>query len=91
MPRRSIPDPQPVCGASRPRSFYSRTRNILVDLQHGLLAGWNEERMGKRERYEPGTFCRVDVATTDPAGARIFYSALFGWEAELIEAGGKLV
>ncbi|CAA9450187.1 MAG: hypothetical protein AVDCRST_MAG14-813 [uncultured Rubrobacteraceae bacterium] len=31
------------------------------------------------------------MATTDPAGARIFYSELFGWEAELIEADGKLV
>lgn len=25
--------------------------------------------MGKRERYEPGTFCWVDLATTDPTGA----------------------
>ncbi len=38
--------------------------------------------MGKRERYEPGTFCWVDLATTDPAGARAFYGDLFGWEAE---------
>jgi len=38
--------------------------------------------MGKRERYEPGTFCWVDLATTDPAGARTFYGELFGWDAE---------
>ena len=37
--------------------------------------------MGKRERYEPGTFCWVDLATTDPAGAKAFYGELFGWEA----------
>ena len=43
--------------------------------------------MGKRERYEPGTFCWVDLATTDPAGAKAFYTELFGWEVEDVPAG----
>lgn len=43
--------------------------------------------MGKRERYEPGAFCWVDLATTDPAGAKAFYGELFGWEAEDMPAG----
>jgi uncharacterized protein len=43
--------------------------------------------MGKRERYEPGTFCWVDLATTDPAGAKAFYGELFGWEADDMPAG----
>ncbi len=43
--------------------------------------------MGKRESYEPGTFCWVDLATTDPAGAKAFYTGLFGWEAEGVPAG----
>ena len=43
--------------------------------------------MGKRERYGPGTFCWVDLATTDPAGAKAFYGELFGWEAEDVPAG----
>ena len=43
--------------------------------------------MGKREHYEPGTFCWVDLATTDPAGAKTFYRELFGWEAEDMPAG----
>jgi predicted enzyme related to lactoylglutathione lyase len=43
--------------------------------------------MGKRERYEPGTFCWVDLATTDPTGAKAFYGELFGWEAEDMPAG----
>ena len=38
--------------------------------------------MGKRTRYEPGTFCWVDLATTDPSGATNFYSELFGWQTE---------
>jgi uncharacterized protein len=45
--------------------------------------------MGKRERYEPGTFCWVDLATTDPAGAKAFYGELFGWEAEDMPAGER--
>lgn len=43
--------------------------------------------MGKREHYEPGTFCWVDLQTTDPAGAKAFYTGLFGWEAEDLPAG----
>ncbi len=43
--------------------------------------------MGKRERYELGTFCWMDLATTDPAGARAFYGELFGWETEDVLAG----
>ena len=38
--------------------------------------------MGKRESYEPGMFCWVDLATTDAEGAKRFYSGLFGWEGE---------
>jgi predicted enzyme related to lactoylglutathione lyase len=43
--------------------------------------------MGKRERYEPGTFCWVDLVTTDPAGAKAFYGGLFGWKSEDTPAG----
>ena len=43
--------------------------------------------MGKRASYEPGTFCWVDLATTDPEGAKTFYGELFGWEAEEMPVG----
>jgi len=43
--------------------------------------------MGKRTRYEPGTFCWVDLATTDPAAAKAFYGALFGWTAVDVPMG----
>ncbi len=43
--------------------------------------------MGKRTSYEPGTFCWVDVATTDRTGAKAFYGALFGWEADDVPGG----
>ena len=38
--------------------------------------------MGKRTRYEPGTFSWAELATNDPKGAKDFYTALFGWEPE---------
>jgi hypothetical protein len=36
--------------------------------------------MGERTRYDPGTFCWVGLATSDPARARAFYTSLFGWQ-----------
>jgi uncharacterized protein len=43
--------------------------------------------MGERTRYEPGTFCWVGLATSDPGSAKAFYTRLFGWRAEDFEAG----
>jgi uncharacterized protein len=43
--------------------------------------------MGERARYEPGTFCWTDLATTDQAAAKDFYGALLGWEAEDMPVG----
>jgi predicted enzyme related to lactoylglutathione lyase len=41
--------------------------------------------MSERTSYEPGTPSWVDLSTPDPAAAKRFYGALFGWEAQ--EAG----
>jgi hypothetical protein len=38
--------------------------------------------MGERTGYAPGTFCWVDLTTTDQAAAKAFYGGLFGWETE---------
>jgi len=43
--------------------------------------------VGERTSYAPGTFCWVDLATTDPAGAVAFYGGLFGWEGDEMPAG----
>lgn len=45
--------------------------------------------MGERERYEPGTFCWVDLGTVDVAAAKAFYIGLFGWEAEDMPMGDE--
>src|ERR671937_791292 len=35
------------------------------------------------ERYEPGTFCWVELATTDLDAGRKFYEGIFGWKTEV--------
>lgn len=44
--------------------------------------------MGTRTEHAPGTFSWVDLTTTDHAGAKDFYGALFGWEFEDNEIPG---
>lgn len=46
--------------------------------------------MGTRTAYAPGTFCWVDLGTTDLPAATAFYGGLLGWESEEI-AGGYLM
>jgi predicted enzyme related to lactoylglutathione lyase len=41
-----------------------------------------EDTMAEILKHEAGTFCWVELASSDQAAARSFYSALFGWEAE---------
>ena len=33
------------------------------------------------EKYEPGMFCWIELATNDAAAAKSFYTSLFGWTA----------
>jgi hypothetical protein len=37
--------------------------------------------------YGPGTFCWVELATTDAAAARSFYGEIFGWSTKEASAG----
>jgi len=41
--------------------------------------------------HAPGTFCWIELATTDGPGAKKFYSELFGWEAHDSPAGPGMV
>jgi predicted enzyme related to lactoylglutathione lyase len=38
--------------------------------------------MGERTSHAPGTFSWADLPTSDPEGAKAFYTGLFGWDAE---------
>jgi predicted enzyme related to lactoylglutathione lyase len=46
--------------------------------------------MGEVDRYPHGTFCWVDLATTDVPGAKEFYGRLFGWEMEDLPSGESM-
>jgi predicted enzyme related to lactoylglutathione lyase len=43
--------------------------------------------MGQRTSHDPGTFSWAELSTTDAAGAKAFYSSLFGWEADDMPVG----
>ncbi|CAN5667293.1 VOC family protein [soil metagenome] len=47
--------------------------------------------MGERTSYTPGTFCWVDLGTTDQQGAKDFYGSLLGWEYEDMPIGNDQV
>lgn len=38
--------------------------------------------MPEVKNYKPGTFCWVELATTNPPAAKRFYSELFGWKTQ---------
>src|ERR1041385_3899199 len=39
-----------------------------------------EARMQETPAYKPGTFCWIELATTDNEAAKKFYNKLFGWD-----------
>lgn len=43
--------------------------------------------MAEVTEHAPGTFSWTDLATTDPEGAKAFYTGLFGWNATDMPAG----
>jgi predicted enzyme related to lactoylglutathione lyase len=47
--------------------------------------------MAEFTKHEPGTICWLDLHTTDTAGAKAFYGALFGWNADDVQADGQVI
>jgi uncharacterized protein len=47
--------------------------------------------MGQRTHYTPGTFSWTDLTTPDRDAAETFYGDLFGWEAEDVPVGDRMV
>jgi len=43
--------------------------------------------MGERSSYVPGTFCAVDLASSNFDGSNAFYTQLLGWEAQQMPPG----
>ena len=40
------------------------------------------------EKYTPGSFCWVELGTTDAKAAKVFYGGLFGWQPNDMPLGG---
>lgn len=47
----------------------------------------SEARMQEVPEYKPGTFCWVELGTSDAQAAKDFYTKLFGWDFEDHEMG----
>jgi predicted enzyme related to lactoylglutathione lyase len=47
--------------------------------------------MGERTSYAPGTFCWVDLATSEQGAAKDFYGALLGWDYDDVPIGDGAV
>lgn len=47
--------------------------------------------MPQIKKYPANTFCYPELATTDTAGAKKFYAALFGWDMKSEEIGPDMV
>jgi predicted enzyme related to lactoylglutathione lyase len=50
-----------------------------------------EARMQESPEFKPGTFCWVELGTSDNQAAKNFYSQLFGWEFEDNPMGPDMV
>ncbi len=50
-----------------------------------------EARMQETPEYKPGTFCWVELATSDSGAAKTFYTQLFGWTFEDHPMGPDMV
>ena len=50
-----------------------------------------EARMQETPGYAPGTFCWVELATTNSESAKKFYSGLFGWTPDDKPMGSGMV
>jgi predicted enzyme related to lactoylglutathione lyase len=61
---------------------------VLADAEGAMFCVWQaKEARGAQLVNEPGTWNFSELNTRDPEGARAFYGAVFGWEAEAADLG----
>ena len=49
-----------------------------------------EARMQEAPKHKPGSFCWVELGTTNTAAAKTFYKELFGWDYDDMPAGPEM-
>lgn len=63
---------------------------VIADPSGAAFAVWEPRRsIGAVRVNEPGCLTWNDLATDDPATAREFYGALFGWTFEAVDTGSE--
>ncbi len=56
---------------------------IFADPPGAVLGLWQPgQHTGAQVANEPGAYCWSELITTDLDGAKAFYGAVFGWDAE---------
>jgi predicted enzyme related to lactoylglutathione lyase len=61
---------------------------VFTDPQGAAFRVWHaRRRLGAQVANVPGAWNFSDLHTADPAGARTFYAAVFGWQADDLDAG----
>ena len=56
---------------------------VVKDPTGAIIQLWEAKRsIGAKILSEPGALCWSELTTRDPAGAKAFYAALFGWTAK---------
>jgi uncharacterized protein len=63
--------------------------SVFADPEGAVIGVWQPgQHMGAQLVNEPGTYCWSELMTDDLAGAKAFYKAVFGWDAEEQEPEG---
>src|SRR5205823_8815558 len=63
---------------------------LVVSVPFNNLAavkGYTSAAMPNIEKHTPGSFCWIELGTTDQNAAKNFYGKLFGWEANDMPMG----
>jgi predicted enzyme related to lactoylglutathione lyase len=76
--------------------FYNSIILPQLILPAGLFPNLTEQNTGGKpmtemKAYTPGTFCWLDLATSDAAAAKTFYTGLMGWTAVDMPVGPDMV
>ena len=62
---------------------------VLADPAGAVFSIWEpRERRGAQVVNEPGAWAMSSLSTSDPKGAKRFYSEVFGWDNRSFEMGG---
>jgi predicted enzyme related to lactoylglutathione lyase len=96
LPRMSG-DLHPLGGIRSKEAGTQKTVCAFPNVLKLVYATWNLLPLGgiiptmNIQKHTPGSFCCVELGTSDPAGAKKFYQSLFGWGFEDLPMGPDFI